>query len=126
MRISDWSSDVCSSDLFRSRPCVGNDQSPRRPQPRIGAAGVGALCPRDERSENPPSAEFRTGHSRVVEQVFGGTHLEFARRLDVELFDDAVVDEHRIALAARAEAETRPGHPQIGKATCREKGGQYE
>src|SRR3546814_6170318 len=62
MRISDWSSDVCSSDL--------------------------------------------------VEQVFGGTHLEFARRLDVELFDDAVVDEHRIALAARAEAETRSVHLQ--------------
>src|SRR3546814_7662675 len=41
MRISDWSSDVCSSDLLRSRACS-------RPAPRCGnrcrSAGAGTRC----------------------------------------------------------------------------------
>src|SRR3546814_7564477 len=62
MRISDWSSDVCSSDLFRSRACgasVGAQQAKldrhSRGRQKHGRAaglggGMGAAC-RDDRSE---------------------------------------------------------------------------
>ncbi len=42
--------------------------------------------------------------SELAEHVFSGAHLELAGRLDVELFDDAVVDDHRETLPALAEA----------------------
>src|SRR3546814_4022470 len=38
MRISDWSSDVCSSDLAGSARCAGGGaRAPRRPRARSGA-----------------------------------------------------------------------------------------
>src|SRR3546814_8105583 len=50
--------------------------------------------------------------SKLFEHVVGARHLELAGRLDVELFDDAVVDDHRIALAAGAHAERLAVHRQ--------------
>src|SRR3546814_19792423 len=50
--------------------------------------------------------------SKLFEHVVGARHLELAGRLDVELFDDAVVDDHRIALAAGAHADRLAVHRQ--------------
>ena len=41
----------------------------------------------------------------MFQHVLGRGHLEGARLLDEQVLDDAVVDDHGIALAARAEAE---------------------
>src|SRR3546814_17074559 len=71
MRISDWSSDVCSSDLQK--------------RGFINA-------------------------SKLFEHMIRARHLELAGRFDVELFDDTVVDAHRIALAAGAHAECLAVH----------------
>src|SRR3546814_588326 len=52
MRISDWSSDVCSSDLGRRKPHACHDYAPSRPWrnlrsgPRYRSARNGGLCQR--------------------------------------------------------------------------------
>src|SRR3546814_12264739 len=76
MRISDWSSDVCSSDLQK--------------RGFINA-------------------------SKLFEHMIRARHLELAGRFDVELFDDTVVDDHRIALAAGAHAECLAVHRQADR-----------
>jgi len=46
----------------------------------------------------------------MLQHVLGRRDLEGARLLDEQVLDDAVVDDHGIALAARAEAELRAVH----------------
>src|SRR3546814_9303327 len=70
MRISDWSSDVCSSDLehfgalLRLRQAVGRDLGLQA----FGqdAAGVGVL---DTREQLPQQAEARRDHARRVTRM---------------------------------------------------------
>src|SRR3546814_10263277 len=46
MRISDWSSDVCSSDLHAAPPDGGEDEQARPARVRAGSAAAGKLRPR--------------------------------------------------------------------------------
>src|SRR3546814_18436298 len=52
MRISDWSSDVCSSDLADARECLGqnlqSDGFPRASRPRDAAMSIGQLRQQSE------------------------------------------------------------------------------
>src|SRR3546814_4060180 len=52
LRISDWSSDVCSSDLTR-RPDDDRGQGGRIPDPAIGAKGARGGHPPDPRDAAP-------------------------------------------------------------------------
>src|SRR3982750_693543 len=52
--------------------------------------------------------------ARLLDQRLGVAHLELARRLDVERLDNAVLDQHRVALrahphAARGQVERQAG-----------------
>src|SRR3546814_11505193 len=77
MRISDWSSDVCSSDLHRRR-LVGDRRRPRRPPtavrsayPRLRrAAARSSSCRCPARSE-----ERRVGKECVVRVDLGGRRI---------------------------------------------------
>src|SRR3546814_14271811 len=89
MRISDWSSDVCSSDLFADRyfllaihsdspinlsengstePIPGQDSKETRSQALLGSHGIGEVKPR--RQEVPGNRQVR-GKTRIVDQSAG-------------------------------------------------------
>src|SRR5215475_3803351 len=56
--------------------------------------------------------------SELAEQIIGRADLELARRLDVELLHNAILDQHRVTLAALAHAELRAVHGEahrVGK-----------
>src|SRR3546814_14023 len=57
MRISDWSSDVCSSDLLRAARQGAAD----RPQSQDGRRGAHSAAPRDDLSRQPDDACPRRG-----------------------------------------------------------------
>src|SRR5262245_10484550 len=61
-----------------------------------------------------PGAEDRgarsTGRLQLADRRFGARDLELPGGLDVDLLDDAVLDDHREALVPRAEAELRAVH----------------
>src|SRR3546814_15111733 len=104
MRISDWSSDVCSSDLFRELP---------QAQPLLGL--LAAI--------DPVEAALRLVARAVVVDQGDGVDAPARGRLDIA----DVVPDARIA----GEAEDRPvgrpalGAAQIGRASCRARVGQY-
>src|SRR4029450_13821133 len=52
---------------------------------------------------------------QLLQHVLGAGGPIFARRLDVQLLDDAVFDDHRITLAALAHAEFRRIHLQADR-----------
>jgi len=52
----------------------------------------------------------RATGTELFQQMLGRRHLEVAGRFDVQFLDDAVLDQHREALAARAEAELAAVH----------------
>ena len=71
--------------------------------------------PLRQRFALPPPQGFATGRVKAVqlfEHMVGARHLEFAGGFDIELFDDAVVDDHRETLAALAHAEGSAVHGQ--------------
>src|SRR3546814_14172508 len=55
MRISDWSSDVCSSDLFRCRPCGAAAEARHSPGVRCARGGPEP----DRASRHPDVVEAR-------------------------------------------------------------------
>src|SRR6516164_11867715 len=54
--------------------------------------------------------------ARLLDQRLRIADLELARRLDVERLDDAVLDEHRVALRAHSHAARRQVERQAGRA----------
>src|SRR3546814_10282910 len=52
MRISDWSSDVCSSDLHGSRPCLGRGRKRGDAANAFGRSRGGFTCKIHARSDN--------------------------------------------------------------------------
>src|SRR4051812_41553798 len=53
--------------------------------------------------------------ARLLDQRLGVAHLELARRLDVERLDDAVLDQHRVALRANPHAARGQVEGQAGR-----------
>src|SRR5688500_10593770 len=75
--------------------------------------GPGGAAPRrGGRAPTPERAPFLCPDSELPEPALGAADLEIARRLDVELLDHAVVDDHRVALGALAHAVARAVHRQ--------------
>src|SRR3546814_6698921 len=60
MRISDWSSDVCSSDLATNLPVAGPDDYGQRTQPRYHVALAFRIAP-----EDAPDGMFITAEAPV-------------------------------------------------------------
>src|SRR3546814_9278992 len=88
MRISDWSSDVCSSDL-----------PVQQPRPR------GCADERDQRIAPPKALLARLPHQRNVGQRRGGRRGALPRQLLVEAADDVGDKRHRPRLLADAVGE---------------------
>src|SRR3546814_14059755 len=110
MRISDWSSDVCSSDLARADPDHGNrDQRDR---------AVLLARPAPDARRDP----HRKADDALIRMQAEARSAPFMRRPTP---DDLVALARADVLAVRrGVAELR--NPGIGRATCRERGGPDE
>src|SRR3546814_14356227 len=107
MRISDWSSDVCSSDL-KAEPLLEHKGQHARPM----GIGVGP----DMAAIGKKAVGLALQKGRVGEQG-GGERLK--RKADAELL-------HHVRLAAIVEVGLDGAGPQqIGRAACRERVCQY-
>src|SRR3546814_13022216 len=109
MRISDWSSDVCSSDLPRIRVIE---------RTRKGALGVGDrfLARIEERGQGHvahPMKRLARGEATTL----GVLHAE-GERLWLRAIDKKERRELPISDAGAAQ-------PEIGRASCRERVGRY-
>src|SRR3546814_16448321 len=106
MRISDWSSDVCSSDLGRvDQISVGAAVPGHRQFPELAFVGAAARIGEDDRQGDLAVA-------KIVADAL-------AHRLGVGDIVDRVVDE------LKGDAEIAAEGVEIGNASCRERVGQY-
>src|SRR3546814_4919423 len=99
MRISDWSSDVCSSDLTLVRKDQGNPVDPLKPW---------------RASTNAAEISF----------AIVGVFIEYEK----DEVDGTIVKrgDKRLLLAAKDVDDTAPANlKEIGRASCRERGSQY-
>src|SRR3546814_9931037 len=99
MRISDWSSDGCSSDLRRRRP--------QRQAEELVAAGVRL------EGEGDVLADLQAAHVEYRAEALH--HLMGAAAIDAVAGEDA---NQRVAAGDGH-------HPEIGRASCRERVCQY-
>src|SRR3546814_11073265 len=111
MRISDWSSDVCSSDLLLSRLF-------RHPRPAYGPGMIIAV--------DGPAASGKGTIARALAHRYKLPHL------DTGLLYRAVaatVLQHDLDPGIEADAVASCGFddllPQIGRTSCRDRGCQY-
>src|SRR3546814_6256391 len=74
MRISDWSSDVCSSDLHEMQRGLGEDAPVARPG-RAATATGGSRMNHDNRDARFDAA-MRQLHESAVDRVSGRTRLQ--------------------------------------------------
>src|SRR3546814_11164933 len=127
MRISDWSSDVCSSDLGRLTPAGSAgfpDSRWKRLQPRILADAPESMDPRlrgDDGQRLFRSAGELLRQHPLLEVVLGieqTRHRTVARLADHDLHHVA----HLVRIGGRAD---RPLVREIGTAPCGERGWQY-
>src|SRR3546814_8742185 len=107
MRISDWSSDVCSSDLARRLSTVISATS---------ALGLVAFAPAAFAQEDPGASSDDAGEIIVT-----------ARRRDERLVDVPIavtaISGDTLAKAGAIDT-TAAAHIKIGRASCRERGCQ--
>src|SRR3546814_9122773 len=108
MRISDWSSDVCSSDLCR-----------RRLAGEAGLVGLARLAEAGTQIDD-------TGQQPLAIRV-DGLFEALLRQRGAEAADQTVADaDVRGAIEAAGRVEhARAAGQQIGRAEWRERGGQY-
>src|SRR3546814_8968812 len=108
MRISDWSSDVCSSDLHDRLPPRADAAA------RLEACVLGTAFAHGYERTDPALAEFEEGLA---------SRLKAARRQDAVRFIDPVSQR---SLAIRPDITAPVGRiAEIGRAACRERVGQY-
>src|SRR3546814_20340082 len=118
MRISDWSSDVCSSDLAVERVALDDRNLETKLVERDIHQGIfRCVLTREtdhDRSRHPavrnPPAELGSSCVMRVEVPLGGVHRQMSQ-------DYCLVFTDRLA--------ARMTHLQIGRASCRERVCQY-
>src|SRR3546814_11327657 len=104
MRISDWSSDVCSSDLGVNRGLVG--------LPQLQARGF--------------VAQLRAGVERVELRIEARDGLVAGADAQPRIqFRYALAGRHAAGVALQAQRHDRLVDLQIGRASCRERVCQY-
>src|SRR3546814_18569339 len=121
MRISDWSSDVCSSDLALVEYEVG--------------IALKRRCRGDTRIDDGRRSRVRQRHDGLLRQRRNGVESEreigFAgaellrRKIACDRRDADMAVDRAIFLAESRHVEHRAGKPQIGKASCRERVWKY-
>src|SRR3546814_4623169 len=138
MRISDWSSDVCSSDLFLGLSAAGALKpemvKEMAPAPIIFAMANPdpEISPPDARAARP-DAIIATGRSDYPNQVNNVLCFPFIFRGALDVRATAINEEMKIAAAhAIAELARQPvpderaaAYGGIGRASCRERVCQY-
>src|SRR3546814_14193674 len=112
MRISDWSSDVCSSDL---------------PVARLGPPGPGRRVALGLalRVGDRPDVELRDLGAPAPQGVVGADRLVFHRGAGVLLPGEALVDAELGAAGRRQQDVEEAVGPAIGRASGRARGCQY-
>src|SRR3546814_14868321 len=133
MRISDWSSDVCSSDLLSAAEAFGEDAVLDAAEQFggivVAAAHEGVGHPRHRRMRETFAAAVAGGFDPHQPRIEAILHIAL---------EDAVLDQHglarrgpfvvdrkRAAAAAADGAVHRAIVAKIGKESCRERGCQY-
>src|SRR3546814_18304125 len=124
MRISDWSSDVCSSDLCRTEPSLAHPGSlgvPPYPWAEPSSSSAW-LVP-------PPSSHYTPATLALVagRPTSPGLPAPFHHHCKLEV----PIPAHRVVVPCNSSA--RPSHRkqggrlirEIGRAACRERVGQY-
>src|SRR3546814_12740917 len=108
MRISDWSSDVCSSDLPEPSACTG-----RAGAPPCGVPGIGMPKRRAKSSNGPPgpNGDDPNGDAWADGAGWGG-----------KMFTTAGAPR---STSSAYPAVAAPGTPEIGRAACRGRVWQY-
>src|SRR3546814_12911354 len=120
MRISDWSSDVCSSDLDRRGVPV--EHPPFEPRAVAFDAELGEM--REQRLAEPRAARFGA-HEQIFE-IDAGASLAGREIVEEEpeaLWRAAQLADQHLGIGARA-AKLFPQLPPIGSASVRERGWQ--
>src|SRR3546814_11147753 len=128
MRISDWSSDVCSSDLSSIRRVIARDEAPGSERAPRNSGDI--LDLRDEQADVPEA------ETAEAEELVSTSSADAARQ-SLEALSAAITP----ASAAPAPAKPVPGGrtmeevvidalrpmrtEQIGRASCRERGCKY-
>src|SRR3546814_20795574 len=107
MRISDWSSDVCSSDLF----LVGADIVCAYQEVEIGLAAMETALALLRALPEPDA-----GRGRSLAAAMAKFHARIEQRC---------LDQTTRAIVQAAEARGIPWFRQIGRASCRARVGPY-
>src|SRR3546814_16706538 len=105
MRISDWSSDVCSSDLVQLRQIANSGQSVRKAQPAKLSAEPALVRQRDQILDWLHSCEISGARASIIPGTGSDRSSKFRRH--------------------RAEPNIGKMRNQIGRASCRERVCQY-
>src|SRR3546814_10257861 len=108
MRISDWSSDVCSSDLEEVMRIHGYDGIPEVALPRYSYLPRAVLTPAQRRVSAARTALAWRG-------LYEGVTFSFVSRRQAELFGGG----------GEALTLANPISAEIGRASCRERVCQY-
>src|SRR3546814_19666135 len=133
MRISDWSSYVCSSDLSRHRPPCPRSLFRHEPQRPICRQLARTDCTRyrarraHDRRRTPGTSlrEPDAGHEPARDDQRSALDgREGSAREEDSRAHLARCDQGRAALANQAIREKRDQHLEIGREWCREKWGQ--
>src|SRR3546814_14949945 len=115
MRISDWSSDVCSSDLIEAiKPGIAAHEA----QLVIVDAALTAIQQRNLETELGTKVIDRTG---LILEIFGERAATAEGRLQVEL---AHLD-YQAGRLVRSWTHLERQRGEIGRASCRERVCQY-
>src|SRR3546814_11860343 len=111
MRISDWSSDVCSSDLYAVRLSLDW----QRPANDVIALRRRVMALRGGKTE--VDVRYRGGKAAC--------ELEFGAEWKLRLDDKTLLDLQQWLGAACVRVHYKRFHAQIGRASGRERGCQY-
>src|SRR3546814_16892343 len=122
MRISDWSSDVCSSDLFPPVPTGNRKIRPEAPPPSLQEGRFPSL-----RTARKGRKRRRFLSSCPVARLGRGNAPDPpARAYEPDAPASRVQGLRPTAHASSRERDARSGRtPENGRASCRERVGQY-
>src|SRR3546814_19819858 len=119
MRISDWSSDVCSSDLEALTTALGEQQAERK---RLDDSTDDSILADAAELE----AESRTLTAARSNEKDARTALDTARKADQEHVTQLTVAARAVEVTAEAvttaKADLQQARDEIGRASCRERG----
>src|SRR3546814_20654023 len=120
MRISDWSSDVCSSDRVRRHLADEIEVDDSRAMDALEAARVEALFKILHRL-----AKDQRVVARIDAHVVAG-RVDLLNRIDIDTeYLPPLLDVHQLLVAAGAVGIFNPLHIEYGRASYRERVGPY-